>query len=479
MSASTTSTCRPCVKARSSATVSAIRGVRIRSITGSSAVLSSSTSSPARRPLLQHRADHLGVRVGQPHGGEDDAERLAARGRLGRDLRGQLEVRQPGDGEDRQLLAADQGGERVDRRDAGEHRLGGRLAVRGVERAARPPARVAAARTGGPPSIGSPRPLQTRPSQPGPTGTRSGRPENATRVPPVPSRRCPRAPARRRGPGRPPAPARAARRLAVSSRHGPWRTRPSRRRSPRGPPAAGRAAPRPRVGRSRGRRGRSPRRPSSQACSSVRSIRVPAGQTSSTSSGGVSSRGPQQRGEVDLLDLGGEHPAVDQRGAGVDHREHRVDQRGGLLGRAVRVVRGRGRSAGAPPRAAAARRAAPPARWPGQRRRCRRARRGRPAGPPRRAASIRARRGPQPGSPWRAYQTASASASRENDRSSRRPGSAGRRRGRGPGTTAPRTNRSVCAVTGSVMSPPGGETAPMIVTDASSPPSVTNRPARS
>src|ERR1035437_8052164 len=37
---------------------------------------------------------------------------------------------------------------------------------------------------GGPPSSGSPRPLQTRPSQSAPTGMCSGRPANRTRIPP-------------------------------------------------------------------------------------------------------------------------------------------------------------------------------------------------------------------------------------------------------------------------------------------------------
>ena len=64
-------------------------------------------------------------------------------------------------------------------------------------------------------------------------------------------------------------------------------------------------------------------------------------------------------------------------------------------------------------------------------------------------------------------------------RASSRPGSAGRRRGRGRATRCSATNRRVCALTGSVMSPPGGETAPRMVTDASSPPSVRTRPARS
>ena len=59
----------------------------------------------------------------------------------------------------------------------------GRLPADGVERGPATGAAVAAPRTGGPPSSGSPRPLQTRPSQPAPTGTRSGSPVNATRGP--------------------------------------------------------------------------------------------------------------------------------------------------------------------------------------------------------------------------------------------------------------------------------------------------------
>ena len=48
---------------------------------------------------------------------------------------------------------------------------------------------------GGPPSIGSPRPLQTRPSQPSPTGISTGAPEKVTVVdrgtrPSVPSKTC-------------------------------------------------------------------------------------------------------------------------------------------------------------------------------------------------------------------------------------------------------------------------------------------------
>ena len=51
----------------------------------------------------------------------------------------------------------------------------------------------ASPRIGGPPSSGSPRPLQTRPSHASPTGIRSGLPANATRVP---SRRSPSVPSK-------------------------------------------------------------------------------------------------------------------------------------------------------------------------------------------------------------------------------------------------------------------------------------------
>ena len=69
-----------------------------------------------RRALLEGRAHRVRVGVGQAHGGEHDAERLVARGRLGRDLGRQFQVGQAGHREDRQLLAADQRGEGVDRR---------------------------------------------------------------------------------------------------------------------------------------------------------------------------------------------------------------------------------------------------------------------------------------------------------------------------------------------------------------------------
>ena len=99
---------------------------------------------------------------------------LPGRG-LGGDLCGELEVREAGHREDRQLLAAHQCGQRVDGGDAGEHRVGGRLTVGGLSGEPET-GMVSGARIGGPPSAGSPRPLHTRPSHCGPTGIRSGLP---------------------------------------------------------------------------------------------------------------------------------------------------------------------------------------------------------------------------------------------------------------------------------------------------------------
>jgi hypothetical protein len=75
------------------------------------------------RAVLQPVADHRKIGVGQAHPGEDDAEGRAADPRLRRELGGELQVGQPGQGEDREILAADQGGERVDRRDPRLYRL--------------------------------------------------------------------------------------------------------------------------------------------------------------------------------------------------------------------------------------------------------------------------------------------------------------------------------------------------------------------
>nr|WP_237108779.1 hypothetical protein [Nonomuraea sp. MG754425] len=87
-----------------------------------------------RRAPLEDAAHGGRVAMGQSHGSEDDAERRAAGVGLGGDLGGEFQVGQAALGEDGQLLAADQGGQRVDGGDAGDHRLGGRLPYRGVHR---------------------------------------------------------------------------------------------------------------------------------------------------------------------------------------------------------------------------------------------------------------------------------------------------------------------------------------------------------
>ena len=183
-----------------------------------------------RGALLEGGANGIRVGVGEPHRGEDDAERLVARGRLGGDLGGEFEVRQPGDREDRQLLTADERGERVDRGDAGQDRVGRRLAVRRVERVAGD-RRCGRCRR----SVGRRRsvrrarcrPVPASRGRPGPVAARRRRRPGRC---PGPARRCLREPARRPGRGRPPGPARAVRvprcrRMPCGSP----RTRPSRR----------------------------------------------------------------------------------------------------------------------------------------------------------------------------------------------------------------------------------------------------------
>ena len=218
---------------------------------------------------------------------------------------------------------------------AGQHRFGAAARARRVERAAGRPARSIAPSTGGPPSIGSPRPLQTRPSQPAPTGIRSGSPVNATRAPAGShARRCPPAPARPPGRGPPPARARAGR-LAVGRAGSTANSSQPDAGTPRTTSSG------PRSSRTAGVLDRSPSavlmRSASSAASIVRRARR------SDAAGVVGAgllAGPEQRREVDLLDRRRRHPALDQRLAAVDDGEHRVDQRGGLRRRAVRVVRG-------------------------------------------------------------------------------------------------------------------------------------------
>ena len=85
---------------------------------------------------LEPLPDEVGVGVGHAHAGEDDAERGAFDGRLGGDLDGEFEVGEPTDGEDGELLAADQGGEPVDGGDAGDHRVPGHVSAGRVDGAA-------------------------------------------------------------------------------------------------------------------------------------------------------------------------------------------------------------------------------------------------------------------------------------------------------------------------------------------------------
>ena len=348
-------------------------------------------------------------------------------------------MRQPGDGEDRQLLAADQGGERVDRRDAGEDRLRGRLAVRRVER------------------------------QPGHRRGRGGQHRRAAvdrlaaavADPAQPGRadRDPQRASGERDPGVAGAePVGALEHLddgevPVDLQHQPvpdlvdavvvgGRTVAN---SSQPTPVT------PRTTSSGPRSSSTPRWTTSRSSAAGRARRTHV--SGLRASGASASRrardlvhrvrrglagGPQDRGEVDLLDLGGGDPAVDQRLAGVDDREHGVDERGRLLG------------------ACSARRSASRAlccRTPSRSSRpASSTTRSRPgsdagadelgevgrAGPPRRASAItRARRRrpvrvavagvPDARGPRRRGRTS---------RTSRRPGSAARRPGRGPGTTA-------------------------------------------
>ena len=85
------------------------------------------------RTLLEPVPDGGGVGMGQAHRREHDAERIAADAGLCRNLRGELEVRQAGSGEDRQLLPADERGHPVYRGHPRDDRVGGRLAHERVQ----------------------------------------------------------------------------------------------------------------------------------------------------------------------------------------------------------------------------------------------------------------------------------------------------------------------------------------------------------
>ena len=92
-------------------------------------------AAPAGEELA---AEELRLPSGDAHGGEDDHDLgvVAGRSRLGSDPGGESVGGQPGAGEDRQLLAADERDEAVDGRDTGLDELVGVGASDRVERQA-------------------------------------------------------------------------------------------------------------------------------------------------------------------------------------------------------------------------------------------------------------------------------------------------------------------------------------------------------
>ena len=168
--------------------------------------------------------------------------------------------------------------------------------------------------------------------------------------------------------------------------------------------------------RRRRRRGRSPRAPAAAAPKS----------TSSIAAAGT--------------------PALDQRVAAVDHRRARRRRSAAPFAGEQNASFGLQRALlQHAPRAAAGRRASPPARARAARRR-RPARPGRRAGRPRRAGRSSAPAGAaQPGSPLRACQAAErVGVPGERPGPATPPGSAARRRGRGRGSTAAGRTAAVC-----------------------------------
>ena len=89
-------------------------------------------------PLLQDVPDLRRVGVGDAHRCEHDCEgRILRHTCVGRHLRRELEVGQAADGEDRQLLAADERGQTIDRGHPGQDGVAWSLPDRRVDRAAR------------------------------------------------------------------------------------------------------------------------------------------------------------------------------------------------------------------------------------------------------------------------------------------------------------------------------------------------------
>ena len=138
MSAITTRTCRPRSKARCSATVSASRGVVIRSTSGSSAVLRNSDEVVGRGPRASSRSRIAAASAFvTPIAAKTTANGSSRDGRLRGDLRGELEVREAPDREDRELLPAHERRQPVDDRDAGQDRIAGRRPRGRVDRVGR------------------------------------------------------------------------------------------------------------------------------------------------------------------------------------------------------------------------------------------------------------------------------------------------------------------------------------------------------
>ena len=252
--------------------------------------------------------------------------------------------------------------------------------------------------TGGPPSTGSPRPLQTRPSQPGPTGMRSGSPANDD--PGAAPSRCRSVPsstwttARSRSTSRT-RPCRTSPRVACRIAR---RTRPSRRRSTPRTTSSG-----PRISSTSVYSTASAASAAAAAAAAHRSrssgpASAPAGPGHRRRRPGpVSSRARSSGGEVELLDRRGGHArarrAASQR---VDRRRARrrparrsspAEQYASLADRAL--------CCSTPSRSSRPAEQHHPL-VPGQRRRCRRGRRGARAGRPRPAALITRRAGAAP-----------------------------------------------------------------------------------
>ena len=178
MSAKMTSTCWPRSNARYSATVSAMRGVRMRWTTGSSAVSRNRARSPEDERLSRTSRIAAASACGRPMAATTTlngspaafacAPIWAASSRCGRPAEEKTGSFCP----------------RTSVVSASTIEIPVRIGSRGTSRAvgligAPLTGRIVAASIGGPSSSGSPMPFQTRPSHPSPTGISSGRPSKA------------------------------------------------------------------------------------------------------------------------------------------------------------------------------------------------------------------------------------------------------------------------------------------------------------